>query len=276
MTLHAPATSRGVWADKWWTPLLRFVQDTATIADMEVRKLRHDPLELLTRAVQPVLWLLIFGQVMAQTHAIPTGGVPYLDFLAPGILAQSGLFVSIFYGIAVIWERDLGVLHKFLVSPASRAALVSGKALSAGVRSLSQALIVYGLAAAMGVGLRWSVLPMVGLVIAVLLGAAVFATFSLIVACLVKTRERFMGIGQILTMPLFFASNAIYPIAVMPRFVRWFARINPLTYQTDILRTLMLRGGTSAFGLATDFTVLVSALAVLIAVAAHIYPRVVL
>ncbi len=276
MTLHAPATSRGVWADKWWTPLLRFVQDTATIADMEVRKLRHDPLELLTRAVQPVLWLLIFGKVMAQTHAIPTGGVPYLDFLAPGILAQSGLFVSIFYGIAVIWERDLGVLHKFLVSPASRAALVSGKALSAGVRSLSQALIVYGLAAAMGVGLRWSVLPMVGLVIAVLLGAAVFATFSLIVACLVKTRERFMGIGQILTMPLFFASNAIYPIAVMPRFVRWFARINPLTYQTDILRTLMLRGGTSAFGLATDFTVLVSALAVLIAVAAHIYPRVVL
>jgi ABC-2 type transport system permease protein len=276
VTLHAPATSRGVWADKWWTPLVRFVQDTATVADMEVRKLRHDPLELLTRAVQPVLWLLIFGKVMAQTHAIPTGGVPYLDFLAPGILAQSGLFVSIFYGIAVIWERDLGVLHKFLVSPASRAALVSGKALSAGARSLSQALIVYGLAAAMGVGLRWSVLPMVGLVIAVLLGAAVFATFSLIVACLVKTRERFMGIGQILTMPLFFASNAIYPIAVMPRFVRWFARINPLTYQTDILRTLMLRAGTSAFGLATDFTVLVSALAVLIAVAAHIYPRVVL
>ncbi len=88
------------------------------------------------------------------------------------------------------------------------------------------------------------------------LSAAVFATFSLIVACLVKTRERFMGIGQVLTMPLFFASNAIYPIAVMPTVVRWFARINPLSYQTDILRTLMLRGSTSTFGLPVDFAVL--------------------
>jgi ABC-2 type transport system permease protein len=135
--------------------LLTFVEDTLAVADMEVRKLRHDPLELLTCAVQPVLWLLIFGEVMSHTRAIPTGGLPYLDFLAPGILAQSGLFVSIFYGIAVIWERDLGVLHKFLVSPASRAALVSGKALSSGVRALAQAVIVYVLAAALGVELRW-------------------------------------------------------------------------------------------------------------------------
>ena len=108
-----------------------FVSDSAAIALMEVQKLRHDPAELLTRAVQPVLWLLVFGKVMARVRAIPTGKVPYLDFLAPGILAQSALFVSIFYGIAVIWERDLGVLHKFLVSPASRVALVTGKAASA-------------------------------------------------------------------------------------------------------------------------------------------------
>ncbi len=276
MTLHARAASRDASADRWHAGPLTFVQDTATIADMEVRKLRHDPLELLTRAVQPVLWLLIFGKVMSNTHAIPTGGLPYLDYLAPGILAQSALFVSIFYGIAVIWERDLGVLHKFLVSPASRAALVSGKALSAGVRALAQALIVYALAATMGVGLRWGAMPLLGIVIAVILGAAVFATFSLIVACLVKTRERFMGIGQILTMPLFFASNAIYPIAVMPKAVQWFARVNPLSYQTDILRTLMLRGSASTFGLGVDFAVLIGSLVVLVPIAARIYPRVVL
>ncbi len=276
MTQLAFATSHADSVERVRNSVLRFAQDTATIADMEVRKLRHDPLELLTRAVQPVLWLLIFGQVMAHTHAIPTGGIPYLDFLAPGILAQSVLFVSIFYGIAVIWERDLGVLHKFLVSPAARTALVSGKALSAGVRALSQALIVYALAAAMGVGLRWGVMPLAGMVLAVILGAAVFATFSLIVACLVKTRERFMGIGQILTMPLFFASNAIYPTAVMPTAVRWFARINPLSYQTDILRTLMLRGATASFGLTIDFAVLTGSLIVLVAIAARLYPRVVL
>ena len=85
-----------------------------------------------------------------------------------------------------------------------------------------------------------------------------------------------MGIGQILTMPLFFASNAIYPIAVMPTALQRIARFNPLTYQVDILRTLMLRSGTSAFGLPLDFAVLVGSLIVLVAVAARGYPRVVL
>ncbi|GAA1569191.1 ABC transporter permease [Dactylosporangium maewongense] len=256
-------------------PLL-FAQDTATIVDVEIRKLRHDPVELLTRAVQPVLWLLVFGKVIAHARAIPTGDLPYLDFLAPGILAQSTLFVAIFYGIAVIWERDLGVLNKFLVSPASRASLVLGKALSAGVRALAQAAIVYLIAAALGVNLAFALAPLAGVVVALVLGAAVFATFSLIIACLVKTRERFMGIGQILTMPLFFASNAIYPIAIMPTALQWLAKANPLTYQTDILRTLMLQGGTSAFGLPLDFAVLTGTLLVLVAVAAHLYPRVVL
>jgi ABC-2 type transport system permease protein len=213
---------------------------------------------------------------MSHARAIPTGGLPYLDFLAPGVLAQSGLFVSIFYALFVIWERDLGVLHKYLVSPAARAALVSGKALCAGVRALSQALIVYALAFAMGVGLRWRVMALLGMVIAVVFGAAIFATFSLIVACFVKTHERFMGIGQVLTMPLFFASNAIYPIAVMPNVLQWFARINPLSYQTDILRTLMLRGGSSVFGLPVDFAVLVGWLVILVAIAARLYPRIVL
>ena len=93
-----------------------------------MRKLRHDPTELFTRAVQPALWLLVFGQVFTRTRAIPTGDLPYLDFMAPGILAQSVLFIAIFYGIAIIWERDLGIVHKFLVSPTPRAALVLGKA----------------------------------------------------------------------------------------------------------------------------------------------------
>ena len=81
--------------------VIRFVKKTFAIADMEVRKLRHDPTELLTRAVQPALWLLIFGEVFTRIRAIPTGSVPYLDFMAPGILAQSVLFIAIFSGIAI-------------------------------------------------------------------------------------------------------------------------------------------------------------------------------
>lgn len=253
-----------------------FFFKTLTVAELEVRKLRHDFYELITRAVQPVLWLVLFGGVLARAQLIPTGGLPYLDFLTPGILGQSALFVSIFYGVSVIWERDLGLTHKFLVSPTPRAALVLGKALSAGVRSLSQAVIIYAVALALGVKLNWNPLALLGVLAAVVLGAALFATFSLIIACLVKTRERFMGIGQLLTMPLFFASNAIYPVSLMPEWLRLVSRVNPLSYEVDALRALMLQNGVSTFGLTTDFAVLLVTTALLVAVGAYLYPRVIL
>ena len=251
----------------------RWLGQCLTLAEMELRKLRHDPTELLTRAVQPALWLLVFGEVFTRIHAIPTGGVPYLDFLAPGVLAQSVLFIAIFYGIAVIWERDLGLVHKLLVSPASRAALVLGKALSAGVRGLSQAGMVYLLAWLLGVKMNWHPLALLGVGATVLLGAAVFSTFSLIIACIVKTRERFMGIGQILTMPLFFASNAMYPIAIMPDWLKAVAHVNPLTYEVDAMRALMIQGGATAYGIGADFAVLLLALAALTTISCRLYPN---
>ena len=253
-----------------------FFVKTLAIAELEVRKLRHDFTELVTRAVQPILWLVLFGGVFARARVIPTGDLPYLDFMAPGILGQSALFVSIFYGVSVIWERDLGITNKLLVSPTPRAALVLGKALSAGVRSLSQAVIIYAVALLLGVKLSWNPLALLGVLAAVVLGAALFATFSMIVACLVKTRERFMGIGQLLTMPLFFASNAIYPVGLMPQWLRFVSRVNPLSYEVDALRALMIQDGASTLGLPTDFAVLLLTTAVLVLVGAYLYPRVIL
>jgi ABC-2 type transport system permease protein len=255
--------------------LISFIDKTMVIAELGAHKLRHDPTELVTRAVQPGLWLLVFGQVFTRVRAIPTGNVPYIDFMAPGILAQSVLFISIFYGIAIIWERDLGIVHKFLVSPMPRSALVLGKALSAGVRGLAQAVIVYGLALLLGVRMDWHPLALVGVALVVILGAAFFSTFSLIIACLVKTRERFIGIGQVLTMPLFFASNAIYPISIMPVWLQVISRVNPLTYEVDALRTLMLARGSRTYRLGLDLAVLLAATAFLILIAARLYPRVV-
>jgi ABC-2 type transport system permease protein len=252
-----------------------FVSKTLTIAELEARKLRHDSTELITRAVQPALWLLIFGEVLASVRAIPTGNISYIDFMSPGILAQSVLFIAIFYGIAVIWERDLGILHKFLASPTPRAALVLGKALSAGERALVQAVIVYLLAILLGVGLNWSPLALIGVLVVVLLGSALFSTFSLIIACLVKTRERFMGIGQVLTMPLFFASNAIYPISIMPSWLQVVSQVNPLTYEVDALRLLMITGGVSSYGLITDLVVLLATTTALVILAGRLYPRVI-
>ena len=254
--------------------LISFFDKTLTIADLEVRKLRHDPTELLTRAVQPALWLLVFGEVLAKTRAIPSGNLSYRAFLAPGILAQSVVFSAIFYGIAVIWERDLGIIHKFLVSPTPRAALVLGKAVSASIRGLAQGVIVYIIALLLGVHMNWSIGALAGVIALVFLGGSLFATFSLIIACLVRTRERFMGIGQVLTMPLFFASSAIYPISIMPRWLQVIAHVNPLTYEVDGLRALMPHGGTSQLGLGLDFAVLTAGMLLLVAIGSRLYPRV--
>lgn len=252
--------------------LTSFVEQTLAVAGAEARKLLRDPTELASRAVQPVLWLIVFGQVFTRTHAIPTGPLSYIEFMAPGVLAQGVLFTAIFFGIAVIWERDLGIVHKMLASPAPRAALVLGKAGAAGVRGLPQAVIIYVLAALLGVRLSLHPAALLCVMALVLLGSAVFSTFSLIVACLVKTRERFMGIGQLLTMPLFFASNAIYPLELMPGWLRVVARINPLSYFVDGLRATMITSGTSHFGIGLDLAVAASLLTALVLVAARLYP----
>jgi ABC-2 type transport system permease protein len=249
-----------------------FLRQSLALAEMELRKLRHDPTELLTRIIQPVLWLGIFGEVFTRIRAIPTGRLPYLDFMAPGVLAQSVLFIAIFYGIAVIWERDLGIVHKLLVSPAPRVALVLGKALSAGVRALPQGFMVYLLAGLLGVRINWHLGALAGVAVTILLGAAAFSTLSLIAACIVKTRERFMGIGQALTMPLFFASNAVYPISIMPDWLKALAHINPLTYEVDAMRALMVAGGRSLYGIGLDLIVLAAATVALMAVASRLYP----
>jgi ABC-2 type transport system permease protein len=252
-----------------------FFRDTLALADVEMRKLKRDPTELLTRAIQPALWLLIFGQVFGRIRAMPTGPLDYVTFMVPGILAQSVLFIAIFYGISVIWERDLGILQKLLVSPAPRTALVLGKALSAGVRGLSQGIIIYILALLLRIHLDfapWHVLGVIGFII---LGSALFSTFSLAIACVVKTRERFMGIGQVLTMPLFFASNAIYPIGVMPGWVRAIAKANPLSYQVDALRSLMVHGGQPVFGVGLDAAALLITFGVLVLITAWLYPNVI-
>jgi ABC-2 type transport system permease protein len=185
------------------------------------------------------------------------------------------LFVAIFSGIAVIWERDLGIIHKFLASPTPRSALVFGKALAAGVRSLAQAVLIYVLALLLGVRMNWNVLALAGVLCIAFLGAALFSTFSLVIACLVKMCERFMGIGQVLTMPLFFASNAIYPIAIMPGWLQVISHANPLTYEVDALRALMLAGVEITYGVGLDLGVLLLATSALVLLGGRLYPNVV-
>jgi ABC-2 type transport system permease protein len=227
-----------------------------TFCLVELQKLRHDRTELVTRAVQPVLWLVVFGETFSRIRAIPTGNVPYLDYLAPGIIAQSALFIAIFYGIQIIWERDAGILTKLLVTPTPRAALVAGKAFAAGIRALAQAVVVIIVAALLGVAMTWNPFRLLGVVVVVVLGAAFFSCLSMTIAGIVLKRDRLMGIGQAITMPLFFASNALYPISLMPGWLQAVSHVNPLSYEVSALRGLLLGSATNYWA---DFGVLTAA-----------------
>ncbi|MEV0743201.1 ABC transporter permease [Streptomyces sp. NPDC050549] len=237
---------------------------------VELQKLRHDRTELYTRAVQPALWLLIFGQTFTRIKAIPTGGIPYIDYLAPGIIAQSAMFIAIFYGIQIIWERDAGILNKLLVTPTPRSALITGKAFAAGVKSLIQAVVVVVIAAILGVALTWNPLKLIGVGAIVILGSAFFSCLSMTIAGIVLSRDRLMGFGQAITMPLFFGSNALYPVAIMPGWLQAVSKANPLSYEVDALRGLLL-GTPSHVG--TDFAVLLVAAALGIAAASSLLGR---
>ncbi|HKP52654.1 MAG TPA: ABC transporter permease [Chloroflexia bacterium] len=251
-----------------------YLKKVVAITEMEVQKLLHDQWDIFTRSIQPVLWLILFGGVFGRLRILPEGMGSYLDFVTPGILAQSVMTISIFQGITLIWERDQGTLQKYLVSPMPRSALVLGKGIGAGVRGTIQALTISILALFMGVHLEWNPLTWLGVIVFIFLGAIFFSTLSLLIAALVRNRERVQGLGQLIMMPLFFASNALYPVTIMPAYVEALARFNPLSYMVDGLRELMV-GTPGHFGLGMNLVVLVAANAFFVWLAARVFPRVV-
>lgn len=234
----------------------RYVGTMLTLAEFELRKLRHDSSEIFIRGVQPALWLLVFGTIFTGLRVIDTGEYTYLQFLTPGVLSQSVMFVAVFYGIMLVWERDLGLLNKLLSTPAPRSAIVLGKALSAGVRSMFQAIMIFVLALIINVQLRLDLLDLIGVSAVIVLAGMCFSSLSMCLAPIFKSREKMMGIGQAITMPLFFTSNAIYPVTVMPEWLRVISAFNPLSYLTDAMRSLLVTGEYSLVPLDIGATLL--------------------
>jgi len=221
------------------------VRKTLVIFEFEVRKIRHDPFEVFVRLIQPTLWLVIFGTVFTKYRVIDTGGVSYLSFLTPGVMAQSLLFTAIFYGIAITWDKDSGILAKLMVTPTGRGSIVVGKAMSAGVRGLLQAVVIILLALVLGVTFTFEVVNILLVVLVIVLASTCFACLSIVFASLLRRRERFMGVIQLITMPLFFASNALYPVDVMPVPLQYATLVNPLYYVVDCLRSLLITNDLS-------------------------------
>jgi ABC-2 type transport system permease protein len=255
--------------------LSRLAEGTLAMAQAEMRKLRHDHLDIVTRSVQPLLWLFIFGTALRNNKALATGASDYRAYLAPGVMAQAAMFIAIFYGLSVIWERDVGQLQRLLATPLSRASIVLGKAAGACVRALVQAILLMIVLAATGIGVRWTVDGVIGTLALLVLGTASFACMSMLLASIVKERERFMGIGQLIMMPLFFASSALYPLRLMPGWLHVVARINPLTYEVQGLRQMLVGvGGSGEVWL--DFLVVGCFFGAMLAAATRAYPKAIL
>jgi len=249
----------------------RTVTSALTIAEMEARKIRHDSTELWMRTIQPALWLLIFGEVFNTLRGLAPGGYSYIQYIAPGVLAQSVLFVAIFYGITIVWERDVGLLTKLLSTPSPRISVIVGKALAAGVRGIFQGVMIFALALIIGVNLRFDPLDVAGVFVVVVLFAMCFASLSVCLASFLKTRDRMMGIGQAITIPLFFGSNAIYPVSLMPVWLQYVSRYNPLSYVVDAMRSMLLTGDYS--GLPLDILALLLATTFFLACASVMMKR---
>jgi ABC-2 type transport system permease protein len=242
--------------------LKRYFTAMLAITELELRKIRHDQSQIWMRLIQPVLWLTVFGVTFSAIRVIPTGDYSYLQFLTPGILAQSVIFASIFYGINVVWERDLGLLNKLLSTPAPRSSIVLGKSLAGGLRGTLQALGILVIALIIGINMILTPLSIIGMFVVIILCGICFSSMSMALASVFRTRERMMGVGQAITMPLFFASSAIYPVSIMPGWLQAIAVVNPLSYVVDALRSLLVTGDLSGLGI--DFMIIVAAAVVLL------------
>lgn len=256
-------------------PLQRMAAGTLAMAQAEMRKLRHDHLDILTRSVQPLLWLFIFGTALSRNRTLTRGTLDYRAYIAPGVMAQAAMFIAIFYGLSVIWERDVGQLQRLLATPLSRSSIVLGKAAGACVRALVQAVLLLAVLAVAGIGVRWTLTGVLGTLAMLVLGTAAFACMSMLLAAVIKERERFMGVGQLIMMPLFFASSALYPLAIMPGWLQTIARVNPLTYEVQGLRQMLVGvGGAGVLWL--DFLVVAFFFAVMLLAATRAYPKAIL
>lgn len=248
-----------------------YLTTVAAMAAAELVRVRREPAVIASRTAQPLLWLLVFGAALSRARGLPTEGVPYQTFIVPGVLAQSVLFVSIFAGLAVLWERDLGITQRVLVAPVARSAVILGKAAGAGVRASIQVAIVLVAVAISRIPVRWSLLSVVVTLVCSALGATLFSSVSMVIASAVRSRDQFMGLGQLISLPLLFASNALYAVSLMPGWLQALAQANPLTYQVEALRRVLV--GVGPDRLILDAAVLVGGAALAVAVAARTYPR---
>jgi len=201
----------------------------------ELIRFRTDRLRAITSLIQPVLFLFVLGTGLGSLagHSLPPG-VSFKTFIYPGVLAMSVLFTAIFSAASIVWDREFGFLREILVAPVSRASIVVGKCLGGATIATFQGVIFLILAGFARV--PYNPLLILTLIGELLLLAFTLTAFGVMMAARIKQFQAFMAVTQMLVMPLFFLSGALYPLSGLPAWLSVLTRIDPLTYVVGPMR----------------------------------------
>ena len=235
----------------------------------QLKRYGRSPARILASLGQPLLFFVALGFGLGRVFQAAGAG-NYLNFLAPGIMAMSIIFSSVFSGMDLIWDRQFGFLKETLVAPVSRVAIMFGRVLGGSTTSTLQGLLVLLLSIALGFRPEhwWGVIAAVG---AGLCLAFLFAAFGLFLGTLMRDMQGYPLVMNFVVMPTFFLSGAVFPLDRVAPAMRVLAMIDPLTYGVDALRRLLT--GTSQFSMLTDFTVTLALSLVLLLLAARSFAR---
>jgi ABC-2 type transport system permease protein len=206
----------------WKRELIRFV---------------NDPLRIATSLVQPLLFLFVLGSGLQRLSSAGTHGVSLKTFIYPGILCISVMFIAMFSAASIVWDREFGFLREMMVAPVRRSSIVIGKCLGGATVASAQGVIVLALAGAVHV--PYNAVLIIGVLALQLLLAFTITAFGVMIAIRIKQMQSFMGVMQMIVMPLFFISGALFPAAGLPGWLTVLNRIDPLAYAVDPMRRLV-------------------------------------
>jgi ABC-2 type transport system permease protein len=200
-------------------------------------RFRSDRIRIVTSLVQPLLFLFVLGSGLQQLSSASTDGVNLKTFIYPGVLALAVMFTAMFSAASIVWDREFGFMREMLVAPVSRASIVIGKCLGGATVASFQGVILLALAGAVGVPYKPAVI--LGLFALMLLLAFTITAFGVMVAVRIKQMQAFMGVMQMIVMPMFFLAGALYPVTNLPAWLAVLNRLDPLTYAVDPMRQLV-------------------------------------
>jgi len=228
---------------------------------------------LVSTLARPLIWLFLVGGGMSRVVS-PAMGVPYMQFIFPGIIGMTILFSSIFSSISIIWDKEFGFMKEMLAAPISRFSIVVGKALSGTAVSSIQALLIVLLFPLLG--LKLGLLQIILVLCISMLLAFCLSSLGILIASFYESFESFSVIINFIVMPMFFLSGAMYPVKLLPHVLGIFTRINPLTYGIDALKYMIFPMSTVIahdFPLGLDITVIASSSIFFVIISGNVFER---